>query len=67
VPLLVEEQDRARVGVEQGANGVEQPVRDVRPSVREGSVGHGLQAVEPISEPFHEARMAECSRAWSSS
>jgi hypothetical protein len=51
VAFLVEQQDRARVRIDQGANGVEQIVRRVRPAVRERSVGHGLQAMEPVSEP----------------
>ena len=67
VAFLVEQQDRARVRIDQGANGVEQIVRRIRPAVRERSVGHGLQAVEPVSEPLHEPRMAECSGGWLSS
>ena len=62
VPLLVEEQDRAGVGVEERSDAVEQVVGSVRPGVRERSVGHSLQAMEPLPESPHGRRMSNGSR-----
>ena len=62
VPLLVEEQDRAGVGVEERADAVEQVVGSGRPGVRERSVGHSLQPMEPLPESPHGRRMSDGSR-----
>ena len=56
MPLLVQQQDRARVGVEQSAGGVEEVLGGVGPGVGECSVGDSLQSMEPMPESPHGAK-----------
>ena len=62
VALLVEQQDRAGVGGEEGAGAVEHVARPLGAVIRECGVRDGLQAVEPVCAPFHERRMADAAR-----
>ena len=62
VALLVEQQDRAGVGGEQGAGAVEHVARPLGAVIRECGVRDGLQAVEPVCAPLHERRMADAAR-----
>ena len=62
VALLVEQQDRAGVGGEEGAGALEHVPRPLGAVIRECGVRDGLQAVEPVCTPFHERRMADAAR-----